>query len=100
MQAVLAAEEEARTTLARARAEAEAVQVNARRQADDLRASAKDAARAEAAAILETAVAAAQRDRQEAHERALRELDNLLRLSPETRETLVTAAVRVLLRSP
>jgi vacuolar-type H+-ATPase subunit H len=94
VQKVMAAEAEAKATVAAARREKERILAAAQRQAQELLATARGQARAEAVELLAAANHAAQLEKQARLARTASELATQASLDDETRRGVVEAAVR------
>lgn len=90
----MAAETEARSIVARARAEAECISSDAQKKCEDLGARAFQEARVEAEQIVATAVKEARREKEAVLTRLAEEIEAEVRLDAADRQRAVTAAMQ------
>lgn len=94
IQRVIAAEAEARGLVQAAKAQAHRLLLEAEKQGQDLIAQVRQESREEADRIVDAAVLAAEREKQERLARVAREIEAEVRLDAHTQQRAVTGATR------
>lgn len=100
IQKIISTENEAKHAVEAAKAEADSITTSAQKQGHDVIERARQEARIESEKIVEAAVEAAEREKQDRLTRAVAEIESQIRLEPDSRERAAEGVVRCVCRQP